>query len=362
MKELLAEFRHNKLTWLLVFVPAVFLAKGTNPEAHTLIFFLAVAAIVPLAAVLSRATESVGAKTGDAVGGLLNATLGNLVELVITLTALRQGMMDLVKGSLAGAIVTNSLFMLGGSFLLGGLKHRLQEFNRTNAGVQSGLMVTATVALIVPAALQGAEGVQQGDFLGRLSVGLSVLLMVAYALSLLFSLKTHKDLFASAGGGHGEEETPWPLPVALGSLAVVTLLVALVSEIFVESVQHAALSLGLSPAFVGFVIVSLVGGAAEMATAFGAARKNKLDLSVSIAMGSSTQIALFVAPLLVLLSYVIAPAPMDLVFRPGLVLMVLIASFMGSLATRGGRSAWYLGSQLLAVYLVFAITLYMLPG
>jgi len=356
---LLKDVRDNPLLWLLVFVPVVFVAEKLKPGAHTLLFVVSVLAIVPLAALLSRATESVAAKTGDAVGGLLNATLGNLTELVIALTALRAGQYMLVKASLAGAIVTNTLFMLGTSFLLGGLKHHVQEYNRVSARLQAGLLFLATVALLVPSAISEADAAGVA-FTNKLSLGLAILLIVAYGLGMLFSLKTHRELFASAG--HGEDgEAPWPIGLALATLAGVTVLVALVSEIFVESVQKAAEAFGMTPAFVGFIVVALVGGAAEMASAFSGARKNRLDLSVGIALGSASQIALFVAPVLVLVSYVIGPAPMDLQFWPGAVVMVLIATLTASLVTNSGRSAWFVGVLVLMVYLIFAMTLYLLP-
>ena len=360
MNLLLKEIRHNPMLWLLTFVPVVFVAAKLKPEAHTALFVLSVLAIVPLAALLSHATESVAAKTGDAAGGLLNATLGNLTELVIALTALRAGEYMLVKASLAGAIVTNTLFMLGASFLLGGLKHHVQEYNRANARMQAGLLFLATVALLIPSAVATADSTTAAAFTRTLSVSLAVLLIIAYGLGMLFSLKTHRELFAGAEHA-GEDEAPWPLGLALATLAGVTILVALVSEIFVESVQQAAETFGMTPAFVGFIVVALVGGAAEMAAAFSGARKNRLDLSVGIALGSAAQIALFVAPVLVLLSYVMGPAPMDLQFWPGAVVMMLIATLTAAFVTNSGRAAWFVGVLLLMVYLIFAMTLYLLP-
>src|SRR6187431_2340260 len=210
MKLLLKEIRHRPLLWLLVFVPVVFLCQTLKPEAHTLLFGLSVLAIVPLAALLSHATESVAAKTGDAVGGLLNATLGNLTELVIALAALRAGEYMLVKASIAGAIVTNTLFMLGASFLLGGLKYHTQEYNRVGARFQASLLFLATVALLVPSALTDVDSAPAAAFTHKLSVGLSLLLILGYGLGLLFSLKTHRNLFSSAEAAeHGE--TPWPM-------------------------------------------------------------------------------------------------------------------------------------------------------
>ena len=360
MNPLVKEIRHNPLLWLLAFVPVLFVAQKLKPEAHTALFVLSVLAIVPLAALLSHATESVAAKTGDTVGGLLNATLGNLTELVIALTALHAGQYTLVKASIAGAIVTNTLFMLGASFLLGGLKHHVQEYNRASARLQAGLLFLATVAILIPSAVTEADSVTASAFTQTLSVSLSVLLIAAYGLGLLFSLKTHREFFG--GAEHAEAgEAPWPLGLALATLAGVTVLVALVSEVFVESVQEAAVAFGMTPAFVGFIVVALVGGAAEMASAFSGARKNRLDLSVGIALGSASQIALFVAPVLVLLSYVIGPTPMNLQFWPGAVVMMLIATMTAALVTNSGRSAWFVGVLILMVYLIFAMTLYLLP-
>ncbi|HJS36766.1 MAG TPA: calcium/proton exchanger [Burkholderiales bacterium] len=361
MKPILQELRKTPIFWLLPLALIVLVAEHLAPEAHTLLFFLSVAAIVPLAALLSHSTEAVASKTGDAIGGLLNATLGNLTELVIAITALRAGMFELVKASIAGAIVANTLFMLGAALLLGGLRHRVQEYNPLGARLQVNMLMLATVTLIVPSALVGIRGIDAPEFMSDLSIGLSILLVSIYALGLLFSLVTHRDFFASKGHAEGEEEKPWPLGVAISGLAVATVFIALVSEVFVESVQQAALALGMSPAFVGFVVVALVGGAAESMTAIAAARKNRLDLSVGIAMGSAAQIALFVAPVLVLFSHVVAPAPMDLGFTPGQVLAVFVSMLTAALVAISGRSAWFSGVQLLAVYSVFAITLYLMP-
>jgi Ca2+:H+ antiporter len=365
MNLLLKEIRRNPLLWLLVAVPIVFIVEKTAHDKHTLLFMLSVLAIVPLAALLSHATESVAAKLGDSVGGLLNATLGNLTELVIALAALRAGQYMLVKASIAGAIVGNALFMLGMSFLLGGLKHHTQDFNRMSARLQAGLLFLATIALLVPSAVAEADA-DTGNFTRQLSVGLSILLILAYVLGLLFSLRTHREFFGSsgsdgAGAEHGHEEPPWPMGLALTTLAAVTVLVALVSEVFVESVQQAAETFGMTPAFVGFIVVALVGAAAEMASAFAAARKDRMDLSVGIALGSAAQIALFVAPVLVLLCFVLGPSPMDLQFWPGAVVMMLIAAITAALVTSSGRSAWFVGVLVLMVYCVFAMTLYLLP-
>jgi Ca2+:H+ antiporter len=359
MSLLVRKIATTPLLWFLVFVPAVLAVEVARPEAHTLLFVLSVLAIVPLAALLSFATESVAEKTGDAIGGLVNATLGNLTELVIALTALAAGQYALVKASIAGAIVTNTLFMLGACFLLGGLKHHTQSFNLAGARLQASLLFIATVALLVPSIIASADNVTDPQPLQSLSLMLAILLIGGYVLGLVFSLGTHRADFASVGH-EGHEET-LPIGVALVALGVTTILVALVSHVFVASVEVAGEAMGLSPAFVGFIVVSLVGGAAEFASAFSAARKDRLDLSVSIALGSAAQIALFVAPVLVLLSYVVGPTPMGLDFWPGAMVMMLIAALSAAILTAGGHSAWFLGVLVLMVYAIFALTLYVLP-
>jgi Ca2+:H+ antiporter len=270
-------------------------------------------------------------------------------------------MLDLVKASLAGAIVGNSLFTLGGSFLLGGLRYRTQEFNATNARVQTEMLLLASIGLLIPSALARSGRFDLGTIGIPLSNGICAILLVTYGLTLLFSLKTHKEFFTSKAEG-GEHEEPWPLGFAIGALVGVTVVIAVVSEIFVGSVQEAALSFGMSKAFVGFIVVSLVGAAAEIAAAFTGARKNRLDLSIGIAMGSSVQIALFVTPVLVLFSQIATPHPMDLVFGGGQVLLVLLTTLTVAFVTSTGHSAWYTGVQLLSVYAVFAVALYLIPS
>jgi Ca2+:H+ antiporter len=236
----------------------------------------------------------------------------------------------------------------------------VQEYNRVNARFQAGLVFLATIALLIPSAVSQVDSAPAAAFTQSLSVGLSLLLIAAYGLGLLFSLKTHREAFGSAEHGEGDE-APWPIGLALLTLAGVTVVVALVSEIFVESVQGASVELGMTPAFVGFIVVAIVGAAAEMASAFSGALKNRLDLSVGIALGSAAQIALFVAPVLVLLSYVLGPTPMSLDFWPGAIFMMLVATMTAFLVTSGGRSAWFVGVLVLMVYFIFAMTLYLLP-
>lgn len=367
MGHLIAAIRAKKILWLLVIVPLPLLAERMAPASHTLVFLLSAAAIVPLAALLSYATEQVAERTGDAIGGLLNATLGNLTELIIAITALAAGEYLLVKSSIAGAIISNTLFMMGASFLIGGLRHKVQTFNAANARLQIALLFVSAFALLVPSAIASADARQLPQ---DLSLLIAVILIATYVLGLFFTLGTHKSYFDAARAAepaagderHGvETHELWPVGVATGVLLGTTVIVALVSEAFVASLSGASESLGLSPAFVGIVIVAIVGAAAEMVTAFAAAAKDRLDLSVGIAFGSAAQIALFVAPVLVLLSYVVGPEPMGLEFWPGAVVMILFSVATAALVTAGGHSAWFLGVVMLVVYLILAVTLYVMP-
>ena len=361
-KLLVNEIRHNKLLWLLGFVPVLFAVEALKPESHALLFVLAILTIIPLAVLISRASEGIVAKTGDTLGALLNATLSNLTELIIALIALHAGQYVLVKASIAGAIVTKTLFTLGSSMLAGGLKHRVQEYNKTSAHLQAGLLFLATIALLVPSILTDMDFEDSPSGFGHhLSLALSVLLIVSYGLSMLFALGTHREFFASVAHGHGDEGA-WSVGLSLVALAVATVLMAIASEAFVGSVQTAGDAFGMTPAFIGFIVVALVSSIAELAPALTGARANRLDLSVGIALGGASQIILLVAPLLVFLSYVIGPAPMTLHFWPGAVFMVLIATMTASFVTSTGRSAWFVGVFVLNVYVIFALTLYLLPA
>lgn len=356
MEFLFSTLRHNKLLWLLVLVPAPLIVHTLRPQAATLIFGLSVLAIVPLAALLSLATEQVAARTGDTIGGLLNATLGNLVELIIALTALKAGEYLLVKASIAGAIVTNTLFMTGAAFLLGGLRHHVQQFNSASTRIQVSLLFLAAFGLMVPSTLAASDSQALPQ---SLSLAISLMLLAAYGLGLVFTLGTHRKYFSAAA--HEEPGEKWPVAISIAVLLATTLAVALVSEVFVGSLTGASSELGLSPAFVGFVVVATVGAAAEMVSAFSAARKNRLDMSLSISFGSAAQIALFVAPVLVLLSHVIGPTPMSLQFWPGAIVMIFIATMAAALLTSAGTAAWYMGLLLMMIYGIFAITLYIIP-
>jgi len=361
-KLLLDEIRTNKLLWFLVFVPVLFAMETLKPNSHALLFVLSILTIIPLAVLIGLASEGVVARTGDTVGALLNATLANLTEFIIAIVALHAGQYTLVKASLAGAIVTKTLFTLGASLLAGGLKHRVQQYNRDSAHLQAGMLFLATIALLVPSLLTEMETEEASSrFSQHLSLALSTLLVASYGLSMYFSLGTHREVFGSVAHGHGGEKV-WPIGLSLATLGVATVLMTIVSEVFVGSVESAGAAFGMTPAFIGFIVVALVSSIPELAPALSGARSNRLDLSIGIALGGACQITLVVAPLLVFLSYLIGPMPMTLYFWPAAVFMVLIAAVTAAFVTNSGRSAWFIGVFVLDVYLIFALTLYLLPA
>lgn len=353
------------LDWLLLFVPIAAGLHYLKPDAHTAIFGAACLAIIPLAGWLGKATEHLAERTGEGIGGLLNATFGNAAELIIAVTALQRGLHDVVKASLTGSIIGNILLVLGAAILSGGLKFQVQKFNAVGARIQSTMLTLAAVALIVPAAFHYVAGADAKLREQDLSFEISIVLLVTYGLSLLFSLRTHKQLFTgeAAEAAAVEEGRPhaWSRNKSLAVLAVSTAMIAWVSEILVGSVEEAANTFGMSRIFVGVIVVAIVGNAAEHSTAILVAIKNRMDLSISIAIGSSIQIALFVAPVLVLLSYFLGPGPMDLVFTPAEVLAVGIAVAITSQIAGDGESNWLEGVQLLAVYTILGIVFYFLP-
>jgi len=332
-----------------------------RPDAHMAIFASACLAVLPLAGWLGRATEHLAARTGEAAGGLLNATFGNAAELIIAFFALRKGLFDVVKASLTGSIIGNLLLVLGAAFLAGGLKHPIQQFNAAGARVQSTMLTLASISLIVPAAFHYLGGAAAIPKEPDLSLEISVILLVVYGLGLLFSLKTHKQLFSSGTEQAGHHEAAWSTVRSLLVLTTATVLIAWMSEILVGSVEQAAQTLGMTSVFVGVIVVAVIGNAAEHSTAILVARKNRMDLSLGIAIGSSIQIALFVAPLLVVLSYSFAPRSMDLVFTPAEVMAVGLSVLITGEIASDGECNWIEGVQLLAVYLIFGVMFYFLP-
>jgi Ca2+:H+ antiporter len=348
------------LNWLLIFIPVTIGLQFLKPESHALIFLAACLAIVPLAGWLGRATEELAHHTGEGIGGLLNATFGNAAELIIAIMAMRKGLHPVVKASLTGSIIGNILLVLGAAVVSGGVKHKEQRFNAVGARAQSTLLMLAAIGLIMPAAFHylAAPRVQRE---GSLSLEISVVLLFAYGAHLFFSLRTHKGLFAAEGDPADAEKHTWSPARSVAMLVGVTALVAWISEILVGSVEQAAVSFGMTHVFIGVIVVAVIGNAAEHSTAVMFALKNRMELSMGIAIGSSLQIALFVAPVLVLLSQFIGPHPMDLVFSPAEVLAVFLAVLITSQIASDGESNWLEGVLLLAVYLIIAIVFFFLP-
>ncbi len=362
----------NALRLLLIFIPlaaaASFLHWGALP-----VFAFACVAIIPLAGMMGEATERIASRLGAGVGGLLNATFGNAAELIIALVALRQGLYDVVKASLTGSIIGNVLLVLGGALLAGGLKRERLTFDRAAAAAGSTLLALATIGLLVPAlfhqvvesAVGRAEMTRAREMaLERsLSLEIAIVLFTAYLLSLVFSLRTHRHLYAGQNSPEEHKETTQgvSVPRTVATLLVATALVAWMSELLVGSVEETAHALGLTQVFIGVVVVAVIGNAAEHSTAIIVALKNKMDLSLNIAIGSSIQIALFVAPVLIFVSHFMPHGPMDLRFTPFEVLAVAIAMGVVNLVSQDGESNWLEGALMLAVYGILAIAFYFLP-
>ena len=358
------KFLRSPMNWLLLFIP---LTIGLEHLAHVsapVLFFMAAVSIVPIAALIVRSTEQIAHRTGDAIGGLLNATFGNAPELIIALVALKAGYLDMVRASLVGAILANLLLALGVAFLMGGLRFHDQRFNPTAARAYSSMMFLAAVSMTVPSSFSRIfapnEVIRQEQLL---NVGIAIILLLAYGLYILFSLRTHSSAFASLDteeDAHDHEEL-WSVPRAVISLLVASAMAAWMSEILVGAAEATGKALGMSQVFIGIVFVAIVGGAAESGSAVAMARKNKMDLSVGIALGSCIQIALFVAPILVLASYFIAPHPLELAFSRAEIGSLFMAVLIGALVCGDGQSNWYKGVQLTTVYAIIALMFYLVP-
>jgi Ca2+:H+ antiporter len=354
----------NGWPYLLVpFIPLAIVADVASAGA-VLVFVCSALGVIPTAALMGRATEELAARSGPGIGGLLNVTFGNAPELIIALFALGAGLQEVVKASLIGSVIGNTLLVLGASMFAGGIGRARQTFNRVSAGAQASMLLLAVAALAMPAIFElvqgtglpspGAQRVHYDTAVEHLSFAVAVVLMVSYGAGLVFSLRTHRDVF-NPPAEEAHEGEPWSVRRSVLMLALAGVAVAVMSEILVHSISDAASSIGLTQFFVGAIVVAIVGNAAEHWVAVLVARKDKMDLAVNIAIGSSAQIALFVAPLLVFASFVIGPAPLALVFNGfelgGIFLAVLIASHV----TREGESTWFEGVQLLAVYAVLAL-------
>ena len=349
------------LNWLLLFVPVAVALEFLTPQSHTLIFVTSCLAIIPLAGWLGCATGQLAHHTGEGVGGLLNATFGNAAELIIALMALHKGLYSVVKASLTGSIIGNILLVLGAAVLAGGIRHSRQRFNVTAARAQATLLTLSAIAMIVPAAFHFLAGPGAVRREADLSLEISVVLLIAYAAHLLFSLRTHKQLFQGDVESTAEEGQSWSLKRSLLILAGATALIAWMSEILVGSVEPAAEAFGMTRVFIGVIVVAIVGNAAEHSTAILMAMKNRMELALGIAIGSSLQIALFVAPALVMISHFVGPRPMDLVFTPAEVLAVFVAVLITGQIASDGESNWLEGVQLLAVYVILAMVFFFLP-
>jgi Ca2+:H+ antiporter len=350
--------------WLLLFVPVSILLEHSQ-ASPALVFFAAALAIVPAARLIVQGTEQIAVRTGSAIGGLLNATFGNLPELIIATVALRSGLLEMVRASIIGAILANLLMALGVALLLGGVRYHNQEFNARAARVYSSMMLLAVISLAGPGAFErvfsAAEHLPQ---VHAINLRLALMLMAVYALYLYFMLGTHRDEFAGESeGSHGHPEGPaWSIPRALGTLIGASALAAWMSEILVGAAEGTGEQLGMSQTFIGMIVVAAVGGAAESLSAIAAGAKNKLDLTMGVVYGSCIQIALFVAPVLVLVSRVIAPEPLDLSFSRVELWVLLLAVLIGGSVGNDGKGNWFKGVQLLAVYATIALLLYFVPA
>jgi len=353
--------------YLGVFIP-VAIALELAHANPVLVFSAAALGVIPCAAVMGEATEAIAAKTGPGIGGLLNVTFGNAPELIIAFFALLEGLQEVVKASIVGSIIGNVLLVMGAAFVVGGWSRDKQTFSQTAAHAQSAMLTLALAALIFPALFQlihggslpgvGDEHVDFGSDLEKLSLGVALVLLVSYVAGLWFSLRTHRAVFNPFGNEDQEEEAHWPVRRAAIYLALSAVAVGVMSEVLVGSISEASEDIGLSEFFVGVFVVAIVGNAAEHWVAVLVAAKDKMDLAVNIAIGSSAQIALFVAPLLVLLSFVVGDDPMALVFNGYELGALLFAVLIANLVTQDGESNWFEGVQLLALYAVLGLVFY----
>ena len=354
----------NLLNLFLLFIPVALAMEDLVHASAVVVFLTSALAIIPLAGLMGQATERIAERMGEGVGGLLNATFGNAAELIIALIALNAGLHDLVKASITGSIIGNILLVFGLSALMGGLRFQTQTFNATAASLGTTLLVLSTVGMLVPAifhlVVRGSEAVASEQ---DLSLEISIVLFITYILSLVFTLKTHRHLYGTGGHGgeHGADGTAPSMRKAVGLLVMATIGVAVMAELLVGAAETTAERLGWNEVFVGVILLAIIGNAAEHSTAVLMALKNKMDAAVNIAVGSSIQVALFVAPMLVFLSYVIGPAPMNLLFTTLEVLAISLSVGIIALIAHDGESHWMEGVQLLAVYTILGIAFFWLP-
>jgi len=346
----------NYLLLLLACVPAALISNYTGgPPALT--FVTAALGIVPLAALMGRATETLAARAGHQVGGFLNGTLGNAAELIISFFAIRAGLLELVKASITGSILGNLLLVMGASLLAGGLRHKTQRFDRTSAGLNATMLLLAVIALGVPSLFSQAIEVANHDAVEYLSLGVAGLMILIYGLSQLYLFRNGRNASRSEPG---HRETDWP-PIKAGIvLAIATITTAWLSEVLVGVVEPVLERLGWTEFFIGVVIIPLVGNVAEHLVAVQAATKDQMDLSIGISVGSGLQVALFVAPVLVFLSLAMGN-PLTLVFNPFELAALGAASLITAMVALDGESNWMEGAQLLVVYTILAMAFFFLP-
>jgi Ca2+:H+ antiporter len=353
------------MLWLLLFAPLAVLLDMMGGVPAPAIFFCAAIAIVPLAALIVEGTEGISAYTGPAIGGLLNATFGNLPELIISIVALRAGLIEMVRAALVGALLANLLLGLGLAFLLGGMRYHVQDYNPLAARAYASMMFLSVISMAIPSAFHRFFGAEQG-FLhaGVLDTSVAIVLLVTYALYLVYQLVTHKESFVQAEhapDGRAEHEKHMSLPRAAGTLLGASIGAAFLSEILVGAAEETGHVLGMSPTFIGLILLAVVGGAAEIGSAIAMARRDKMDLAVGIALGSCIQIALFVAPVLALVGGLVGPKPFTLSFQQAEMGCLFICVLLGALVASDGRSNWFKGVQLLAVYAMLAAVCYLVP-
>jgi Ca2+:H+ antiporter len=355
------------MKWLLLLLPLAIALEHFAPERSLLIFVVAGLGIVPLASMMAQATGSLAVRLGPGIGGLLNATFGNAAEFIIALAALRGGLHDMVKASIAGTIIGNILLVLGVAMVLGGKRHGEQRYDARAARTQATMLTLAVIALIMPAGY-GAIVPNADAALESISAWIAIALLLVYVANVAFTLAASRAANArrkpsepETDDGHAHHAPQWSMKKAIMILAAVSVGIIWMSEILVAAVEPASAELGLSDAFTGVFVLAVIGGAAEQATAIVAARQNRMDLAMSIVLGASVQLALLVAPLLVLLSYVVGPHPMGLVFGPGLVLTILFSVVITGQVASDGRTDWLRGVQLLAVYLILGAVFFYVP-
>jgi Ca2+:H+ antiporter len=359
MKQLLETIKQRPLTLLLVALPLAILAEVLH-WGEVWVFILSAVAIIPFAELIGEATEALADYTGPRIGGLLNATLGNAAELIITIMAIREGLLELVKASIAGSILGNLLLVMGLAMVLGGVKHGVQSFDRRQASRSAILLILAVMALVIPSLFSHYIGLETSLRVETLSIGVAVTMLIIYGLALVYSLKTDRRQTEKKHDADDLHTPTWSVRKSLVLLALATIGVVVASELLVGAVEPVVVSLGISEFFVGIILIPIVGNVAEHLVAVKVAMQNKMTLSVEITVASSLQIALFVAPVLVFISLLMGN-PMQLIFNE-LELIALIAGvIVAALVSEDGESNWLEGSELLAIYIILALAFLLIP-